>query len=385
MKRSLGFVLLLTITSGFGSIVPAPRAQASPTAEFRGVTIDGKVIADLFPIRATGVSTEPVRIAAESFLASLNETQRKETKFPVDDQEWRLWSNTHRFRRQGVSFKEMDPRQRKLAYGLLRASLSAKGFETSQNIMRLNEHLAELLQNHEEYGEFLYWITVMGEPSMREPWGWQLDGHHLVVNYFVIGDQVVMTPTFMGSEPIEAKSGRYAGTIILQEEQEKGLRLVNSLSAVQKKKAIIRFEKDGDDNHAEFFRDNLVLPYAGIQVSDMDGKQQGMLLDLIHEHVRNMDDQHAKVRMAEIRSHLGETRFAWIGGTGPESVFYYRIQNPVILIEFDHRRPIALGGPRVPGRNHIHTVVRTPNGNDYGKSLLRQHIEAHKNDPEHRH
>jgi hypothetical protein len=30
-------------------------------------------------------------------------------------------------------------------------------------------------------------------------------------------------------------------------------------------------------------------------------------------------------------------------------------------------------------------VVRTPNGNDYGKDLLRQHYEAHRTDPDHGH
>ncbi len=30
-----------------------------------------------------------------------------------------------------------------------------------------------------------------------------------------------------------------------------------------------------------------------------------------------------------------------------------------------------------PVKWHVHTVVRTPNGNDYGKDLLRQHLEAH--------
>ena len=53
----------------------------------------------------------------------------------------------------------------------------------------------------------------------------------------------------------------------------------------------------------------------------------------------------------------------------------------MILIEFDHQRPAGLrhlaGDPGVPNREHIHTVVRTPNGNDYGKDLLRQHYEAH--------
>ena len=52
----------------------------------------------------------------------------------------------------------------------------------------------------------------MGTPSATEPWGWQLDGHHAIVNYFVLGDQVVMTPHFYGSEPVRAESGKYKGT-----------------------------------------------------------------------------------------------------------------------------------------------------------------------------
>ena len=46
--------------------------------------------------------------------------------------------------------------------------------------------------------------TVMGTPSATEPWGWQFDGHHAVINYFVLGDQVVMSPHFAGSEPVIA-------------------------------------------------------------------------------------------------------------------------------------------------------------------------------------
>ena len=60
-----------------------------------------------------------------------------------------------------------------------------------------------------------------------------------------------------------------------------------------------------------------------------------------------------------------------------DGVFYYRIQSPVILIEFDHQPAVIPGFPPGPTRNHIHTVVRTPNGNDYGKDLLRQHYAQH--------
>jgi hypothetical protein len=251
--------------------------------------------------------------------------------------------------------------------------------------MRLNETLAELTKRFEEYGEGLYHLTVMGKPSDTEPWGWQLDGHHLVVNYFILRDQVVMTPAFMGSEPVRAESGKYAGTTVLQDEQNKGLALIQALTPGQQKKAILEPTKSGNNALAQAFRDNLVLDYAGIRGSELTAAQRTLLLDVIGEYVGNLAAGHAKIRMEEVRRHLDATYFAWIGATGADAVFYYRVHSPVILIEFDHQNPVALGGPRVPGRRHIHSVVRTPNGNDYGKDLLRQHYETHQHDPKHGH
>jgi Protein of unknown function (DUF3500) len=226
---------------------------------------------------------------------------------------------------------------------------------------------------------------VMGVPSEKEPWGWQLDGHHLVINYFVLGDQVVMTPTFMGSEPVTATSGTYKGTTVLQDEQSKGLALINALDDAQRKQAIIAVSKTGNYTVGEAFKDNVVLDDAGILAAELTAKQKEQLLDLIGEYVRNMRDGHAKVRMDEVRQHLDETRFAWIGETGPNSVFYYRIYSPVVLIEFDHQTPVALRHLErgKPTREHIHTVIRTPNGNDYGKDLLRQHYQQHSHPHQH--
>jgi Protein of unknown function (DUF3500) len=73
-----------------------------------------------------------------------------------------------------------------------------------------------------------------------------------------------------------------------------------------------------------------------------------------------------------VRHRLDDTYFMWMGGTGPEDVFYYRIHSPVIMIEFDHQPGIAFDSNE-PTRAHIHTVIRTPNGNDYGRDYLRQH------------
>jgi hypothetical protein len=362
-----------------------PSEQDPWSAPFIGITTDSTVVPGLFPIRATGVSTAPVRRAAEAFLEGLTEEQREVGTFPVDDIEWRLWSNTSGYQRQGVSFEEMTEAQRELAFDMLREGLSARGFRQTRDIMRLNGYLAEILDNFDRYGEFLYWITVMGEPSETEPWGWQLDGHHLVINYFVLGDQVVMTPTFMGSEPVVAETGRHAGTEVLQAEQELGLAMMLALSRAQQEEARIAGSKTGNNAVAQAFRDNLVLDHAGIRASGLDAGQRELLRELVAIYVRSMPDGHARVRMEEVEAHLDDTWFAWIGDTGPDDTFYYRIQSPVILIEFDHQLPVALDGPRVPDRRHIHTVVRTPNGNDYGKDLLRQHYEAHQDDPAHGH
>lgn len=352
------------------------RGLAEP---YRGITTNGEVVRDLFPIRSTGVSTAPVRAAAEHFLATLTAGQRDKTLFPVDDPEWRKWMNQHFYVRQGVSFKEMTSAQREAAWGLLRTALSARGLKQAVDIMRLNHTLGELTNNFDEYGEELYWITVMGEPSDVKPWGWQLDGHHLIINYFVLGDQVVMTPTFMGSEPVTATSGKFKGTTVLQKEQNKGLALINALNERQREKATIERSKAGNRNVGEAFKDNVMLDYAGIRAMELTPPQKTQLLDLIAEYVGKMNPEHAAVRMEEVKRHLDQTWFAWIGDTTPESVFYYRIHSPVILIEFDHQTPAALRSLErgKPTREHIHTVVRTPNGNDYGKDLLRQHYERH--------
>ena len=353
-------------------------AEAKGLAEpFKGVTTNGTVQTGLFGIKSTGVSTAPVRKAAETFLGALSNEQRAKTMFPVDDPEWRKWMNQHFYVRQGVSFKEMNDSQREAGIGLLRAALSAKGLKLSRDIMPLNYTLGELNGNDwDQYGEWLYYITVMGKPSDKEPWGFQVDGHHLIINYFMVGDQVVMTPLFVGSEPAIAHSGKYQGVAVLQVERSRGLTMINSLSDDQRKKAVIRVSKTGNDNLGEAFKDNLVLDYAGIRADALKPEQKNLLMEVVSEFVDNMDDGHARVKMAEVKAHLNETYFAWIGGESIDSVFYYRVHSPVVLIEFDHQQPANLrlaGTTNLPSLEHIHAVVRTPNGNDYGKDLLRQH------------
>jgi hypothetical protein len=353
----------------------ADAAEAAVAEPFNGVTTDGTIVPGLFRLAATGVSTRPIREAADAFLASLTSTHRASALFPVDSDAWRRWSNIHPWvMRHGVCLDALTPAQRDRALALLAESLSVRGFETARDVMRLNETIREVTGRDDEYGEWLYWISILGTPSEDRPWGWQLDGHHLNVNCLVLGDQVVMTPTFMGSEPTTAETGKYAGTRVFAAEEASGLGLLRSMSPAQRARTILAGELPGEA-FAVAFRDNLVLRHEGIRYGELTTAQQELLLDLIETYVGRLRPGHARLQTEDVRRHLADTHFAWMGGADEPSVFYYRIHSPVILIEFDHQRGIALDND-APSRHHIHTVVRTPNGNDYGRDLLRQHHAA---------
>jgi hypothetical protein len=312
----------------------AERQQQALAEPFRGVTAPDGRRDGLFPLQATGVPTNGLVQAAGAFLASLTPAQRERTAFPVDDAEWRKWCNVDNgiYVRQGTSLKEMTPAQRAAARDLMRATFSAKGLALADAIRRTDQTLRELNGDNPAYDEELYFFTVMGAPSATEPWGWQLDGHHLIINTFVLGDQVVMTPAFWGGEPVHTTTGRHAGNVILQEEQDQGLAFMRSLGATQQAAARLAPRKERDDMKAAAFQDNLVLPYAGLPAAQLSPAQQQQLLALAALFVNNQDDAHAAVKLAEVAAHLDETWFAWIGDTSPDAVFYYRIHSPVILV-----------------------------------------------------
>ena len=342
---------------------------------FKGITTEGSVIPGLFPIRQTGISTQPIREAAEDFLGSLKAEQYARALFPIDTIEWRKWSNIHRtIMRHGIPFFEMSDTQLDRAYSLLKESLSSEGFDTARDIIRLNETVGEMTGRFAEYGDDLYWLSVMGTPSATEPWGWQIDGHHLIINFFVLGDQVVMTPSFLGSEPVHAEGGKYAGTRVFRSEEERGLAMIRALSSEQRNKAVIA-QNLPRDVFTTAFRDNFELRYEGICYDALSGPQHDLLLRVIEVHVGRLRPDHAQIKLAEVKRNLRETYFAWMGGVEQDSAFYYRVHSPVLLVEFDHQAGQAFRQYKDPYKDHIHIVVRTPNGNDYGKDLLRQHYE----------
>jgi Protein of unknown function (DUF3500) len=361
------------------------NGERSVREPFMGITTDGTIVPGLFPLQKTEISTEPIRRAAIDFLEVLSPAQRQQASFELGSDAWRRWWNIHPYlMRHGVQLEHLADRQRAVALRLLEHTLSASGFGTARDVMRLNHTVGEITGSWSEYGEWVYFISVFGRPAEREPWGWQIDGHHLIVNCFVLGDQIVVTPMFMGTEPVVAETGIYKGTSVLQPEQNEGLALIHALRPERHSKAILYdsilstvlppergIGADGRVQTAAF-RDNMQIPYEGIRATDLTPGQREQLLRLAALYTGKLRQGHAELWLDIVHQYLDDTHFLWMGGTGQEDVFYYRIHSPVILIEFDHQPGIAFDSPE-PIRQHIHTVVRTPNGNDYGMDYLRQH------------
>ncbi|MFJ8804409.1 DUF3500 domain-containing protein [Streptomyces sp. NPDC102487] len=377
---------------------PSPTGSASPSAsptrgpgggtlgaqtiteDFYGLTTDGRQIEDLFTIHSRGVETAPVVEAANAFLAGLSDTQKKATQFTVRSTEWRQWSNLDPggFKRQGVSMDDLSDSQNALGRALLKAALSAEGLDATDRIRNINNAAGKLLDKNDNFNDVLFYWTVMGTPSTSEPWGFQFEGHHLAVNYFVLGDQVVMSPCFWGSEPTSIEiDGKTVS--VCQEEVDASLAFIQSLSTAQRKTAIISATKADEDMKAGAFADNAEIAYAGIRATALSGSQKQKLLAVAEAFVGRAKADAAQVRMSEIRSHLDDTYAAWIGATDDDAAFYLRIHSPVIWIEVDCQAAGPLGGAYGktradgPTQKHVHSVVRTPNGNDYGRELLRQH------------
>ncbi len=354
---------------------------------FTGVTTDGNVVRGLFPIRPTGISTNPLTEAALAFLAVLSAEQRERATFEMDAPEWRRWINVHMNHfRHGVMLEDLDAAGRQRGLDLLRAALSDHGFEMARNIMKVNEFVVDIGSTADCFGEWPYFVSLFGLPGGNEPWGFQFDGHHLNVNCVVVDDHVVITPQFMGSEPRHIKTGPLAGTTMFDDEEEGGIALIRALDSEQRAQAILRPSINREDlpQHlndafdgrvlAGAFMDNIRLPYEGVAASAMTDGQRVILSRIIAAYVDRAPRARAQLRMADVVNHLDETRFMWFGGTGDADPFYYRVHSPVILIEFDHHAGVVFDNVQ-PTRNHVHTLVRTPNGGDYGHSLLVQHHE----------
>lgn len=319
--------------------------------------------------------------AAQAVLSNLNEQQRNKVCFHIDDPEWRSWSNPEfLLSDKGIRLDEVTSELRAQVLGVLENTLSSEGYQKALGAMRVNHFLGELVQSPAIMNEFSYNFALFGTPSTTQPWGFSFYGHHLCLNVFLYKSQVICSPWFTGAEPNVIDDGPYKGTRILQKEETLGLRLMQDLSSEQQTKAQIyklmndpamphgRWNHDDQRHLCGAYRDNRIVPYEGILVSDMSSAQQDLVLAIVSEYLLYLPDRARQIRLDQIKQHLSETYWSWVGGFGDEDPFYYRIQSPVIVVEFDHHSGVFLNNSE-PAKFHIHTLLRTPNRGDYGMAL----------------
>jgi hypothetical protein len=331
----------------------------------RGAVVLTLICSSLSVARAQTATTRIVS-AASTFLSTLDQKQRQSVLFAFEDEQQRArWSNlpTSFVPRAGVSLKELNAAQRSAALALVSSALSRRGFEKVQQIMEGDEVSKIKEGNNPMFGKDLYYLSLLGKPSEKDPWMLQFGGHHLALNITIAGERGVLTPTLTGAQPalytIDGKTVRPLG-----QESDKALALLNALDDTQRKQAILSYRLA--DLVLGPGQDGKTIQPEGLKASLMNERQRAMLLDVISEWAGIIHESAAAARMAELKADIDETWFAWSGPVtatpGKNITAYYRVQGPHLVIEY---APQTLGGD--PSM-HVHTMYRDPTS-DYGRRL----------------
>jgi len=305
---------------------------------------------------------------ANNFLNLLGPDVKSQAQYKMDDEERFNWHYVPRFR-NGISLHDLTQTQLDAAMNLLRASLSVQGFKKATDVMALESVLREVegRGTDDSYRDpKKYYFTIFGTPSKDKPWGWRLEGHHISLNFAASNNKFQSaTPSFFGSNPATVPSGKRKGDQILKDESALGFSLVNSLSSAQLQTAIIAETAYGDIL-SENKRKAMMLTPKGISYSELNEQQKKMFMTLLDVYVKNYELGFSTTLMNKIReAGIENLSFAWAGSMKPGKGHYYRIQGPMLLIEFDNTQNNA---------NHIHTVVRDLT-NDFAEDILREHYQ----------
>lgn len=317
---------------------------------------------------------------ANSFLGTLDAGQRSRVMFDFNDAAQRVrWSNlpTTMVARAGLKMGELSEAQKNAAMALLASALSKRGYEKVQAIMEGDEQLKNESGGGGRggpgggrggpgaggpgggpmFGKDLFYISILGKPSVKDPWMLQFGGHHLALNITMVGRDGILTPSLTATQPakytLAGKTVRPLGA-----ENDKAFALINALDEGQRKQAILTYKVA--DLVLGPGQDGKTIQPEGLKASGMNAAQQAMLLDLVSEWANIVNEQSAAARMAEIKANIADTWLAWSGPTTNGMPAYYRIQGPTLVIEY---APQPLGGDPTM---HIHTIYRDPT-NDYGK------------------
>lgn len=314
----------------------------------------------------------------QAYLDALGKEATAKASFDfTDEKERKDWSNLPggMHPRKGLSFGEMNDAQKAASHDFLQVGLSEKGYNKAKGVMLLDDILGAKGRSS-IFSSDKYWMAMFGAPHAINPWGWQLDGHHLAVNFMSVNGKSSFTPLFFGAEPEVVLEGEHKGMRVFDLERKKAFALIKSLNADQRKKAIL-----ADTVPAAIFEGpgagGALDTMAGIVATELTDPQRQLLWNLINEYLDNAPKDIATAQRAKIIAD-GEAKlhFAWMGPIDDNQNVYFRIHGPSVLIEYDNvfvgRRP-----DRSQYSNHIHTILREPS-NDFGDDLLRKHYEEHE-------
>jgi hypothetical protein len=316
-------------------------------------------------------SNKSVYNASKTFLNSLSEDLKAEAMFDFDSEQRKSWFYTP-IPRKGLDYRKLSDSQKKLAMNILHASLSKRGAETALAIMQLESvlHVLEKRPADSKHRDpEKYYFSFFGNPDANEHWAWRIEGHHLSLNYSSLeGEISSATPLFFGTNPARVPEGMPipAGTEVLKNETEMGFSFIASLNPEQHKKALINDVAPADMVTANSAQ-AIIEQHEGIAFNDLNKSQQTQLMSIISYYVKRSPDGFSSELMSKMESAgLENLHFAWMGGEKWGEGHYYRISNPVLLIEYDCTQN---------ENNHVHSVVRDLT-NDWGDDLIGKHIKA---------
>lgn len=362
-KKSFGAMptgVLLIICLACPAHIAAQTTEATSVAK----PTASETVADTLRQDPSQVVGEIVK-AADALLATLDETQKQNLMFDFTDNEQReRWSNlpVAMVPRKGLRMGDLSDQQKEAVFGLLRSTLSPAGFQQCIDNMNGDEYLRQNSGGREtSFGRDEYFISILGQPSVVEPWMFQFGGHHLAINATIVESQVTLSPSLTGGQPIDFQ---WEGKPVRQvaSEEDAAYALIDSLTEEQLKQVVLG-ERYVDLNFGPGAKPIAPKP-EGILISSLSAEQQKLARDLINERIGVLNEVHSKIAMEKIASDFSKTYFAWYGPTKFGEPATYRIQGPSALIEYSPQR---LGGDAT---NHIHAMYRDPS-NDYGSGFIR--------------
>jgi hypothetical protein len=303
--------------------------------------------------------------AVRRFVDGLDRDHGSEALLAFDEDERRTWSYVPTDRR-GVRVASLDRASVRTLFRLLAVILAEPAFARVAAIMALEEVLARsegYPDDRRHLGD--YWLSVFGLPGpgrASAPWGVRFEGHHVSVsvNVTVVGGEMRMTPLFLGANPAVVREGRHVVSAPLRAEEELGFELLAALTVEQRSSAIVADRAPDDILTGNRPRLDGPLDANGVPLDSLDGRARAVADELVGLYL-------GRFRGPLDRPRSQDLWFAWAGADRPGIGHYYRLAGPHLLVELDNTRH---------GANHVHTVVRDPEG-DFGGDLLAAHYDRH--------